>query len=171
MPSACGATRTSTLERLASEEKITERHSRFIAFLPFGAGQFQNNQPVLGWIFLGTEAAFVITGTVAIPLYFAELQTARDQYVETNPFRSRDGQSAIARADGYRVLNLVSYGAFLATAAIGIVQANAKFEPELVITRKRTLPISGAFWKPVLTPLSNERGATTGGLVGLEGRY
>src|SRR5262249_8084311 len=41
----------------AAEEKITVRHSRIVASLPFGAGQFQNGQPWLGWAFLGTEVA------------------------------------------------------------------------------------------------------------------
>jgi hypothetical protein len=163
--------RVAMLERLASEEKTTERHARFIAFLPFGAGQFQNHQPVTGWIFFGVEAAFVITGTIAVPLFFAEVRSARELYVESNGFHSTQAQAATDRANGYRILNLASYGAFLVTAVVGIVQANAKYEPELVLTRKRTpLPASGAMWKPTLAPLTNEHGAT-GGVVGIEGRF
>jgi hypothetical protein len=165
--------RVAMLEKLASEEKSTERHSRFIAFMPFGAGQFQNHEPVLGWIFLGAEAAFVITGTIAVPLFYSEVRASRDLYVEGNGSRSADANAAIARANGYRVLNLASYGAFLVTATVGIIQANAKFEPELLITKKRTLtlpPPNGAFWKPTIAPLVGERGAT-GGVVGIEGRF
>jgi hypothetical protein len=165
--------RLAMLEQLASEEKTTEKHSRFIAFLPFGAGQFQNHQPVAGWIFFGAEAAFVVLGTIAVPLYFAEVRSARALYIEANGFHTVDAIAATDRANGYRILNLASYGAFLVTATIGIVQANAKYEPELLITKKRTLtlpPPNGAFWKPTIAPLVTEHGAT-GGVVGLEGRF
>src|SRR5262249_30143450 len=47
----------------AGEEAITVKPSRVVAAIPFGVGQFQNNQPLLGWIFLGGEVA-ALAGTV-----------------------------------------------------------------------------------------------------------
>src|SRR5262249_12492896 len=45
------------LKAQAGEQKITVRHSRVVASIPFGVGQFQNGQPGLGWVFLGAEVA------------------------------------------------------------------------------------------------------------------
>ena len=46
--------RVAMLEKLAAEETVTQVHSRWIALVPFGAGQFQNGKSALGWAFLGT---------------------------------------------------------------------------------------------------------------------
>src|SRR5207253_2649412 len=36
-------------------ERRVERHSLLVAFVPFGAGQFQNGARKKGWLFLGSE--------------------------------------------------------------------------------------------------------------------
>ena len=49
------------LERLASEELHVRHNSRWIALIPGGVGQFQNDQDALGWTLLGGEAALALT--------------------------------------------------------------------------------------------------------------
>lgn len=133
--------RVRLLERLATEEKVTEKHSRLVALVPFGAGQFQNGQSFLGWLFLGTEVVCVAVGTIAVPFYLSELQASRDANNDAaSPTQTRDSLQHTANAQTWRAVNLVSYGAFAVTALAGIVQANVKFEPEIVVVKKRAVP-------------------------------
>ena len=158
------------LERLASEEEITERHYRFVAFVPFGAGQFQNGQKALGWIFLGAESAFVLGGVVTLPLYYAARKAAVDDYVPaTNNFATAQGLSAFERSKTYRVANLTLYAGFVATALIGVAQANIAYVGDVHITQKRVVKASPSF-APTLTPLISETGVS-GGIFGLTGRF
>ena len=131
------------LERLATEERIVERRSRFVAMVPFGAGQFQNGERALGWTFLGVEALFLAVGSIAIPFAHAETAAHRDAISDpANAFATRDAQEHLDAARTWRLVNVVSYGGFVLSAITGIVQANVKFEPEIVVVRKRALPPS-----------------------------
>jgi hypothetical protein len=144
----------------AQEEKITVRNSRLIACLPFGVGQFQNEQPMLGWIFLGTEAALVVGTAITLPMHFYA-RGRREHYVDT-----QDLDLAVQwdqRADQIQVANLILSGAFLAVAGVGILQANVVFQPQREERKKRELPPIGRF-TPVLTPL-----AGGGAFVGITG--
>lgn len=145
----------------AQEEKITVRNSRLVACLPFGAGQFQNNQPVLGWIFLGTEAALVAGTIVTLPMYLYARQ--REQEERNTRDIERKADQYDQRADDIQRVNLGLVGAFAAVAAAGIVQANLVFQPEREERKKRDLPPLGHL-SPVVTPL-----AGGGAYVGVTG--
>lgn len=142
----------------AAEEKITVRHSRLVASMPFGVGQFQNGQPVLGWIFLGTQVA-ALGGTAVT---YGMFRYARDREAEELNGFNQLSEQWHQRAEDLRLVNLGFTGAFLAIAAIGIVQANVAFVPESAEKKKRDLPPIETF--PRRT--SSERGQreTTGGL-------
>ena len=58
--------RTKELEYLASQQVVIHENRRWIAAVPFGAGQFQNRQPALGWVFLTTEV--LLSGAVITSL-------------------------------------------------------------------------------------------------------
>lgn len=141
------------VKQMAQEEKITVRNNRLVAFLPFGAGQFQNGEPVLGWTFLISEAACVIGTGITIPMYTYARGRAQDEA------RAGDLNRTAAlyqdRADNIRTVNLSFAGAFAAIAITGIVQANLSYVPERVETKKRDLPPLGAGLtvKPVFSPL------------------
>lgn len=144
----------------AQEEKITVRNSRLVACLPFGVGQFQNEQPVLGWIFLGTEAALVVGTAITLPMH-SYARSRREHYVDT-----QDLDLAVQwdqRADQIQVANLILVGSFAAVAGVGILQANINFQPTRDERKKRDLPPVGR-WSPVLTPL-----AGGGAFVGVTG--
>ena len=162
--------RLKLLERLASEEEITDRHYRFVAFIPFGAGQFQNGQKALGWTFLGVESALALAGAITVPLYYAELKGAKDDYVPaTQNFATSLGQTHLDRANNYRIANLTLYAGFAATALIGIAQANFAYVPDVHITKKRLVDASPSF-VPTLSPVATEKGVS-GGVFGLTGRF
>lgn len=144
----------------AQEEKITVRNSRLVACLPFGAGQFQNDQPSLGWIFLGTEAALVIGTAITLPMHFYARER-REHYVDT-----QDIDLAVQwdqRADQIQTANLILAGAFVAITGVGILQANVVYQPQREERKKRDLPPIGR-WSPVVTPL-----AGGGAFVGVTG--
>jgi tetratricopeptide (TPR) repeat protein len=120
----------------AAEEKITVRHSRLVAFLPLGAGQFQNGQPVLGWTFLGTQVAALAGTAVTWGMY----SYARHREAEELNGDNQLSEQWHQRAEEIRLANLGFTGAFLVLAAAGIVQANLAFVPESAEKKKRDLP-------------------------------
>ena len=149
------------LEKLAGEESVIERHSRLVAFVPFGAGQFQNGQKELGWLFLGSEALAVAVGAATVPIYLGYLQKRSDA--------ARAGENDVAgqyvdRASTVRDVNLAAFGAFAALAVTGIVHANVTFVPTTTEVRKRALPPH-----PEITPTVQP--VTQGLVLGMSGRF
>jgi hypothetical protein len=147
------AKRLATLERLGSEEVVVVRHSRWLALLPFGVGQFQNGQTGLGVTFLAAESAFAAGSVIgaAFTIYNEE---------QTNEARHRGERSALdfhSNAVLAAILGNVSAGACAFTALVGIVHAQLTFVPERVEIHKRPIPALS------LTPLI---GPTSVGIAG-----
>jgi hypothetical protein len=158
--------RVATLERMAAEERVTSRHSRFIALVPFGAGQFQNGQRAWGWVFLTTESALALATAVTLPLYRKELQDRSEAY-PADPVRVRQ---YIDRAKTIRYVNLALVGTLAGVAIIGIVQAQLNYVPEEVEVKKR--PIPKAAFAPLIAPSFG--GKTEGGrglVLGITGTF
>ena len=157
------------IKQMATEEKITVRNNRLVAFLPFGAGQFQNGDPVLGWTFLVTEAVLVVGTGITVPMYAYHRGRAED-VASTNDFRT--AQLYQDRADNIRTVNLSFVGAFAAIAITGVVQANLAYVPETVETKKRDLPPVSRI-TPMLTPVARSEGSVIpdGALFGLRGAF
>lgn len=126
------------VKAMAQEEKITVRNNRLLAFLPFGVGQFQNGQPILGWTFLVSEAALVVGTAVTIPMYSYARGRAEEEARAGDIERKADLYQE--RADTIQVANLSMAGAFGLLAVAGIVQANIAYVPETFETKKRELP-------------------------------
>jgi tetratricopeptide (TPR) repeat protein len=157
------------IKQMATEEKITVRNNRLVAFLPFGAGQFQNGDAVLGWTFLVTEAALVVGTGITVPMYAYHRGRAED-VASTNDFRT--AQLYQDRADNIRTVNLSFVGAFAALAITGVVQANLAYVPETVETKKRDLPAVSRI-VPMLAPVARSEGSLTpdGAILGLRGAF
>ena len=165
---ARAAKRLALLETMASQEVEIERHSRLFALLPFGAGQFQNGSPVLGWVFLSSEGALALAAGITIPIYRAQLSNASQAH--TAGLRTEE-DGWIARANTTRTVNLFVVGAFVVTAVAGVVQAQLTFVPEIVVQRSRVVP-QVAELRPMVAPLTapKETGIV-GGVFGIEGRF
>jgi hypothetical protein len=126
------------IQKLAGEERVVQKNSRFIAALPFGVGQFQNGQTGLGWFFLVSEAA---TGAAAIALagvhgYYVSADrkatNADGELVDTNFVDSVIQTSAS--------LNQIAFGTWAALAVAGIIHAQVTFVPETSSVVKRPIP-------------------------------
>jgi tetratricopeptide (TPR) repeat protein len=149
-----------SLQRLASQETIVVRNSRWVAMLPLGAGQFQNGQEALGYTFLLAESALVVASVSSYVVYMnliAGYAEAKGR-VDFDPFQSR--------LDTAYQVNLYSTGALALVTLAGIVHAQATFVPEVVeAPRLRPLPPP----PPSVTP---KVGAGPSGFyLGLSGRF
>ncbi|HEX8953717.1 MAG TPA: hypothetical protein VF945_17790, partial [Polyangia bacterium] len=131
-------------------DRVVEKHSRLIGFIPFGAGQAQNGQTGKAIAFGVSEGALAITSVVA---YF----TLQYRY-PVNPstghqqFPASDQSTATALI----TLQLAAGAAFWATLAWGILDAQLLFKREVVVdTRERTTaPPTVAPKKPPRNKLS-----------------
>lgn len=126
--------RIEELEYLASQEIETYRNERWIACVPFGVGQFQNGDPALGWLFLGSE--LLLGGGVVGSLVADRVFAAQDDPTASNDANRR---ASDARGTAYDLLLLSSYG-FLGVATLGVIEAQVSFVPEVRSVRSRTLP-------------------------------
>ncbi len=169
----------------AGEEKITVRHSRIVASLPFGAGQFQNGQHWLGWAFLGTEVAAVAGTAVTYGMYLYARSRENDELRRPGGDVNQLVPQYHQRAEDLRIVNLGFAGAFVAIAAVGIVQAHLAYVPEAVEKKKRELPPLGlrsssrtasasmdrplSGFAPIVSPLPGKDGTPSGVYLGVGG--
>ena len=123
--------RIQALEELAATETTEKLNSRWIAALPWGIGQFQNENRKLGIMFAVTESAFLAASIAT----FIGHNSLRDE----NP-----APSEIARAQrvekALRIGNWVSVGALVSFYIAGVIEAEVRFKPVIRSTRKRELP-------------------------------
>jgi tetratricopeptide (TPR) repeat protein len=148
------AQRVATLERLASEERIIERRSRWIALVPFGAGQFQNGQKALGATFLTVEGLLVagsVVGT-AVALY-------NENQIGAAGFQDGTASQHQGRAERAAKVGDVFAAGFLLTAIAGVVHAELTFVPERIEIHKRPIPPLALV--PIVGP----------GIIGLAGSF
>jgi hypothetical protein len=123
--------RNEALEKLAAEETVEKVNSRWIAAIPFGAGQFQNENRKLGIMFATTESAFLAASIAT----FIGHNSLRDENPAPGEIeRARRVEKAL------RIGNWVSVGAFVSFAVAGIVEAEVRFRPVIRTTRQRELP-------------------------------
>lgn len=154
------------VKSMAEQEKITVKNQRIVAFLPFGAGQFQNRQPLLGWMFLSTEAALVVATGITVPMRAYAAERANQEV--SNGDINHTATAYKNREENIRIANLGLCGALAVVAVAGIVHANLSFVPEFEETKRRPLP-SLAKVSPTVLPLTKEDGSPAGAMLGVKG--
>jgi hypothetical protein len=165
------ATRLAMLEKLATEEVITERHSRWLALVPFGVGQFQNGQDAAGWSLLVTESALVLGSAIGAGIALHDVGQANDALVRQDGTASGYQQ----RAQQAALVGNLFAGAFGVLAAAGIAHAELSFVPQRVQVRKRDLPPLAlgrrvAPLAPLVAPLPGP-GRAEGVVLGARGAF
>jgi len=156
------------LEQLAGEVEVTQKHSRWIALLPFGIGQFQNGQRAAGYVFLVAESLFAATGIATVPFYYVALADAHDAY--KGPSSTQVVNEYNDRANAARYVNLSAYGALALSVVVGAIEAEATYVPNVVTTVPRGLPPTVAPPAPLppisfeATPLPGRDGRGAGGV-------
>jgi hypothetical protein len=136
------------LERMAKQEVVVVQNSRWIAAVPFGAGQFQNGNKPLGWIFLASELALGATAITSTAVY-THIQAEADRYVnEGRP----PGDEINKRLHDWRTALMIGAYGFLSVAAVGVLEAQLSFVPEVRHVRERKLPFALQVSGVTLTP-------------------
>jgi len=126
------------LETLATEEHVVDHHSRWIALVPFGIGQFQNGKGGLGWFFLSSESLFLAGAIVTVPIYLTQLHNASAAY--STPQDRPIAQAYQDRANAARYTNLALNGVFAVLVAAGIIEAELDYVPDVTTVKPRNLP-------------------------------
>jgi len=148
-----------TLQKLASQESVVVRHSRWVAALPFGVGQFQNGQDGLGYALLVTEALLAgvsITAGVIHTQLVADYPNYEPGQVVYDDFVSRKNTA--------RDVSVYSTAALAVIAIGGVVHAQLTFVPEVRESRPRPIPKP-----PQLTPTVGM--APSGFVLGFSGKF
>jgi hypothetical protein len=124
--------RMQRLVELASTERVEHVRSRWIALLPFGIGQFQNDNHNLGLLLAVTQGTLLTAGVIS----YAVHESLRDESPR-DPDLINDAELAEGAS---RYVNQISLGLFAAVAVVGIVDAQVRFEPSRSFDRPRRLP-------------------------------
>ncbi|MDH3201625.1 MAG: hypothetical protein OEM15_12095 [Myxococcales bacterium] len=123
--------RITALEELAGSETVERVNSRWIAALPFGVGQFQNQNKRLGIMFAVMESA-LLAASIAT---FVGHNSLRNE----TPTPDELGRAErVERA--LRIGNWVSVGGLVSFYVAGVIEAEVRFKPVIRTTRKRDLP-------------------------------
>jgi hypothetical protein len=152
--------RVAALERLATSETVIIRNRRWIAWVPFGVGQFQNGNEGLGWVFLTGETALAATALTSLGM---------QSYLEVEANRLKNPDNNAVLRTWNTLLHVSSY-AFLGVAALGVAQAHVAFVPQVEQQRYRPLPpqlrrAKAVELSPTLAAGSNEL------FLGVSGRF
>lgn len=148
-------------------ERRIERRSFLLNFVPFGAGQFQNQQRGKAWAFFGAEAALGAVSLAAFVTNFAlyGIRPVRPCLVMVVPeLNGRPGTCPPDQVDhagedlsrNLTRVQVVSGGLFYAVAIWGIVDAIRNFQGEITIgeTLAGPPPVTSLRLSPTLTPLA-----------------
>lgn len=158
--------RVAELERLASLETVVRKNERWMAWVPFGFGQFQNDDRTLGWIFLSSEAALAIGAIAATSIELGLHSRAEGGRA---PLDSRDLTNKVRAA---RDVGTVSWLTLIGVAAAGIVEANVSYRSELPLgQRKRPLPDPLRSPEPVKSQQGSLRPEIGLGWAGVSGTF
>lgn len=123
--------RMQRLLHLASTERVVEVRSRWIAAIPFGAGQFQNDHDGLGLVLAVSQGVLLATSVVAFVVH----ESLRGQ----DP-AAHELESARLAEVASRYTNQISLGLFAVVAITGVIDAQLRFQPSHSTERQRGLP-------------------------------
>jgi hypothetical protein len=131
--------RTRELEKLASQELVVVPNRRVLAFVPFGVGQLQNRQDVLGYTLMISE---VLLGTLSISAVAVQshISVSADQLRREG--KTVDEEQVNRAQNAWGTVRDVSFWAFAGLAVGGVIQAQVEFVPEFREVRQRPLPKS-----------------------------
>jgi hypothetical protein len=122
------------LVALAQENEIEVRHEPLIAWLPFGAGQFQNGNSELGTFFAIAESLTLTTGLALLFVWVALNDIRTDAGVGS------DGGISGSLLVGLQAGNWAAIGAFGILALSGVIEAHVNFVPSHRERRSREVP-------------------------------
>jgi hypothetical protein len=136
------------LDALSRTQRTVVEKPFVVNFLPFGAGQFQQGRTGLGVLFASTEGALAIGSVVAFIAIEGLFKT--EQITLDNRHGSPDGKFTLSvrripadrqvERDVWTTVKYTTAGAFYALWGVGIVDAVAHHQAEVVSEKPITLP-------------------------------
>lgn len=142
---AIAAQALADIKRLSAPPIIVryERHSFTVAFIPFGAGQFQNGERRKGWWFFGVESALAAISVGAFVTNFALYGVSPEKRCLDDFPPGQCPDALIDRSQEERSLWLtrVQVGsgvAFFAVAIWGVIDAVRNFKQEVPLDTNGT---------------------------------
>lgn len=146
------------LAELAQQESVIARNSRFVASLPFGAGQYQNGNVGLGHFFLVSEVALA-AGLATSSVVLSDL-AAKRAASESGAGPTLDPEDFHAKRDAAFAVAVASSWLLAGVTGVGILEAHLSFRKERRLeTRKRELP------SHLRSPQDEEQPRQTSGFV------
>jgi hypothetical protein len=136
------ARRLARLEELAAHETVVTTNSRWLAFVPFGVGQFQNGNDGLGAVLAVSEAVLLATSITSFAVHLSVRDQILRSPVPENGQPLPDQESARNAEAAWRITNWISSALFAVVTIAGIVDAHARFVPEIRTTRTRRIGLS-----------------------------
>ena len=159
--------RLSKLEAMAAEERTVIVRSRWLAAVPFGVGQFQNDDVGLGIFFAASETLLIASGVASFVIAQDVKDTRCSEVPPTIDPETGEPINCAAlqtRFNVARAVNWISLGSAAALMIGGIVEAQLAFEEERVEVRKRPIP------PPIeVTPALEV--SDQGAILGIGGRF
>ena len=119
------------LTELAEVETVHEVRSRWLAFVPFGAGQFQNGHSSLGAVLAVSEGSLLALSVVTYILH---------DHLRGQVPKAEEIQDARLAERGFRYTNQISFALFAIIAVTGVIDAQVRFQGTHDYERKRPLP-------------------------------
>ena len=116
-------------------ETVIETHSRWLASLPFGVGQFQNGHAALGAA-LAVGGGALAGAAITLKLLHDALPTPSTWAL----LLPADQAAASALERGYRIANQLAMAALATLAVVGVIDAQIRFVPAVTRVRSRPLP-------------------------------
>ena len=123
--------RMQRLIKLARTERVEQVRSRWVAAVPFGVGQFQNDNNGLGIVLAVSEGTLLATSIAAYAIH--ESLRGQDPKLAVRDDARRAEQAS-------RYTNQISLAVFGVVALLGILDAEQRFTPVRSIERPRPLP-------------------------------
>jgi hypothetical protein len=114
-----------TVVRRIYMQSREEHHSRFLTFLPFGIGQFQNGHSTKGILLASGGGLALVTNITCFALFYGLRKKGFDEETERYVYYHEDKELAKA----LEITGYVSFAVFMATWVYGVVDASLYFEP------------------------------------------
>lgn len=123
-----------------SDVEAPVESSRLLALVPFGAGQFQNGDEGLGWLFFTTEALFGIASFGTLVAHQA-IAGSFDPSDPNSGVHSAESRSRINDALlGTEITNWTCAGLFAVFAIVGVLQSQLDFRETRSVRTRHEVP-------------------------------
>ncbi len=124
------------IELAESEVTFEIENSRWLALVPFGAGQFQNGQDDIGWMFLVIESVTALGALASLVVH----ESVQAQLTGEDALRRIDVAQVNGILRAAQIINWTSASLCAVFAIAGVLQAQLDFRATHVVRTHREVP-------------------------------